>query len=1523
MMKKYITFTLLFLISLLSLPLFSQELYWDEPKELSKNEGYFPAVGGENETSFVVWQEVDSSHEKIWLSGQFFDEKEEEWIERNKFAGPFPYSGEIPNIFSVATTDSGIAAVAVLSSATTISVFTTSNMGANFSKSTISNNSTDIVAPRIYKDARGGFILFATKGVSQSFSFEIARSADGITWSPFTPFTPSSVLTNSFVPTLIVLPNGNELAVWQSTVTENNRITYQLFSSYNASKTTEEWSDAVKVTSTEFTGTETSNFSNQRPFLHNFEGKTYLAWERSKIPSQNPNIFLSELSPMGTITGSIEQVTVDNIIAHQPVLFTYKGQLTILWFDTRLGTENIYFAQKSGILWLETRISAQPSSTFGFPLATNNNNDLHIFWVQKAKEEQSEVIRLSVDRHAPIPKLIPKSFTEGKRSSSDKINISVDVGTDSSGIAGYSWILTKAAFLNPPEKFMKFPDEKITTYAKEDGLWYIKARTLDNAGNWSKPAILSYYRDTTPPTAPLIVPFTDLNGNFQKSNSFNVMWENTDKTDIVTGYTYSLEYITSLSNFTRYPEKYTPEILMERKTSVPSRIVTNKNIATWNNHSNGVYLFSIAAIDSVGNIGEMSKIPVYLNNYIPETRITTVYPETDIFGNVSLSIYGRDFTYEGTISAIYIDKDGIAPYDLVLEKKNNDYTIKSNTQIKDITLTNLEEGNYRIGLLHTNRGLYMSKPILPIDEFGTVKVGDYSFTYKPDLHTISQIFDFTIQMSDIILWTVFILAIVGLLFAIRGLTITAKNTVEVQKEVMALISGGDMPEVAKQKLKALKKRGVSLKYKMMMFISVLVLTVIILVAIPFGYVFINTQRDTLSDGLQERINVLSDSLAAGVKNFMPTSNFLEMGLLLNQIEAMAEVKHATILGLSPDGTSTHLDHVWVSNDPNITDKIDTETLEFGESRYIDEKITPILEKIEGINDTAITEVGEITENISLLTQEGISLALATDKDSIARRDEIQNIINQLTENLSVKLNSLALAGSGSTPEFVTDSLSATSTEYLFYKPVLFRQGSEQTYTRGLVLLEISIQNLLQSLNNSRLTIYTTSGIIAIFAVGIGLIGAFMLASIIIRPIRLLSTHVQMIRDTEDKEDLEGKDIVIKARDEIGHLGDVVNDMTHGLVKSAAAAKDLTVGKEVQKMFIPLSVDETGKKLTTGTIEDENAAFFGYYEGAKGVSGDYFDYVKLDDRHFAVIKCDVSGKGVPASLIMVEVATLFLNYFKDWTYKKDKYNLSTIVGRINDLIESRGFKGRFAAFTLCIFDSVGGDVHFCNAGDNLVHVYDASEKKKKTIALTETPASGVFPTFMVDMRGGFVVEKIHLDKDDVLFLYTDGIEEAKRLFRGKDYTLINCEEPGLSEGDIHGMHTFGMDGEEMAPERVNAIIDAVFAKSTFKLEKYHSPIPNEELLFDFSSCEGTAEDAIMALVSVEQIFRLYPDPKATEFDRVQVDRKIDSFLQEHFLQYNDYCSNKKDHPQFNEYMYYTHIKEDEQYDDLTLVAIKKK
>ena len=79
---------------------------------------------------------------------------------------------------------------------------------------------------------------------------------------------------------------------------------------------------------------------------------------------------------------------------------------------------------------------------------------------------------------------------------------------------------------------------------------------------------------------------------------------------------------------------------------------------------------------------------------------------------------------------------------------------------------------------------------------------------------------------------------------------------------------------------------------------------------------------------------------------------------------------------------------------------------------------------------------------------------------------------------------------------------------------------------------------------------------------------------------------------------------------------------------------------------------------------------------------------------------------------------------------------------------------------------------------------------------------------------------------------------------------------------------------------------------------------------------------MALVSVEKVFRLYRPKEPKPTDRVKVDKNIDEFLHQHFTQYSEYCSDRQEIQDDPTHIYYCGVKEDLQYDDLTLIAIKK-
>ena len=385
-------------------------------------------------------------------------------------------------------------------------------------------------------------------------------------------------------------------------------------------------------------------------------------------------------------------------------------------------------------------------------------------------------------------------------------------------------------------------------------------------------------------------------------------------------------------------------------------------------------------------------------------------------------------------------------------------------------------------------------------------------------------------------------------------------------------------------------------------------------------------------------------------------------------------------------------------------------------------------------------------------------------------------------------------------------------------------------------------------------------------------------------------------------------------------------MTLQLAKAAEASKELTVGKDMQKAFIPLEetvVGDSKRKLTTGSKTDGNLKFFGYYEGAKGVSGDYFDYRKLDDEHYAVIKCDIAGKGVSASLIMVEVATIFVSHCREMEPSKG-INLPPLLYNINDLLLEVGFQGRFAAFSMMVINEKTGKCVLSHAGDKYFHLYDSTQKKMREIELSEAPAAGQIDSFLVEMKNGYQQQDYQLKTGDVMFMFTDGIEEAQRLFRNDAFEQIECDNSCHSqvpEGSSINHHE-GEGFEEFGIPRIQEIVPQVMKRGSYEMVKYHNPDKEARYQFDFSTCKGTAEEAVMALVSLEKVFRLHPYERAGEDSVIQVDRKIDQFLQEHFVQYRDYFKHPEDRANFPEYAYFRHLSEDEQFDDLTILAVEK-
>ena len=723
------------------------------------------------------------------------------------------------------------------------------------------------------------------------------------------------------------------------------------------------------------------------------------------------------------------------------------------------------------------------------------------------------------------------------------------------------------------------------------------------------------------------------------------------------------------------------------------------------------------------------------------------------------------------------------------------------------------------------------------------------------------------------------------------------------------------------------RRLPSLKKKLIAFAFSLVIAVVIAVTLENGYKVIRLQEQTMAAGLQNRTEVLLESLHSGVKNFFPANNLLELSALPAQKDAMSEVKYVTIIGQQLDSDSAeNLNYIWATNDPDINEKTESYSLIYGESEIKEQIILDVTGKLKTLDSQINNEVRELSDKIDSLSKDAETLYASVLPEDTEEAERLSDVIVELRNQLDSKLAEYSKAAAGSFPQFDTENLDRTNTNYIFYRPVMYRKGNSGNYIHSVIYLELSTQSLIDSLNAEIRKIIYFSLLVAVAAVIFGIMGAYIFASLIVRPIKKLESHVIMIGQTKNKINLKGKDVVIKSHDEVGRLGDAVNNMTHELVANAEEEALAMDGKAVQKAFLPLVALGANNKNTFAEYKDNELECFGYYEGESGVSGDYFDYKRLDDTWFCIIKCDVSGHGIPAAIIMTVVATIFRRYFEKWSFAKNGTQLNKLVEQINDFIEGLGLRGKFATLIICLLNVKNGELYMCNAGDNLVHIYDSATHTLKLLTLASAPTAGVFTSDLVAMRGGFKVEKTVLNRGDILYLYTDGIEESTRRIREVDYSVRQNEvevkkmNPKTHEEEIEIKLEDAK--EEFGPERIKQVIEAVYNKRKFTLTKIDNPASGEVLDFDFTKCEGTVSESILALASLEKVFRLYKSDKVTQTDYIRIDKKIDEFLSKYFNMYDYYAAHKAEDSAGVNYVDYDQMLEDEQSDDLTLLAIKR-
>ena len=1531
-LRKFIIFLIIFISYAAAAS--AQDFYWEQQEVLVDNAAYFSRSAAGTELMAAVWQDRIRETENGAEYGLSIITSTDglEWKTSKRFLGPFSYTGKENFFFSLAVNKQDIIYLAVSNDDNSISLYQSSDGGTSFTENFRSDPFPVKTSPRLSLRSDGGMILFVTQesNVDEFGSLGIYYSVSdnsGRTWSEFSQLAPEAELKGNFLPSHTSYM-GREYVAFQA-FHLGTTSTFQLYLKYSDDGG-HSWSDAVYIS-----GFEDDNdlydgdpyvFDNQRPFLLGNTSGIYLAWERG-YAGNNPQIYFAELNRNGAVTRFPEQVSSGIAECRNPRMSYYRGMLTLIWFDNRAGDYHNIIARRDGAFWSTNDLNyiTAGSSVFGNLLV--RQDDLFVMW-ENTLSERTRLVLLSPDKTVSAPVLRAADFRASTPAKQDSFTVRWNTPSDSSGIAGYSWTYDRDENSKPRESLMMLDrNRSITVDADDDGSWFFHVIAQDYAGNWSDTATIEIVRDTTPPgTVTFNEPEKDERDTLL-SNTLSLGWEPPPEEDVA-GYSYTLQ---ALSGWT-----YSGDLDVFRLRTPSGTVQTSGTSYSFRNIDNGLWALNVRAIDNVGNAGEANTLYFRLNKYIPVTYITSINSRKDELGTLTLEITGRGFSVGGLIEEVILDTDGAEPYDYVFTKDTDLYNVVDDRFIRGPLLEDILAGTYRVGLIHPERGLYFTRTGITLESSGTVKFGDFSVIPVPQWQIVEQK-RFNIPFNYLLMAVVLILLVFLFVFTLQRAFALAAEGRTLHRQAVALIEGQLLSEEEKQeRIAQMAKMRMGLRFKFALWVTLLVLLIVGMVAVPVAVVTSDNQRQILATGLEERAEVLLESITSGARTFLPSDNILELNNLPSQMSAMGkDAVSVTITGHGDSAAEGYqpdkFDYIWVTNDDSLPEDVRGTT---GTYLMADEIASITDELSASVNEQAASRVGLIVDEIQLLNDQVEPLVdqfISTgDPEAEDAINQIQEELRKLDTELNARLYEIGNIVS-SYPKYNAEELDPLITNYIFYKPVVYRVTGDDVYYRGLVRLGISTEGIIGKIKESRDQLILIIGIIAAAAIVIGILGALGLAAIIIKPINQLVRGVELIRDTEDKEELKSHLIKIKTGDELSVLADTVNQMTAGLVKAAAASKELSIGKDTQKQFIPLDKDSKGNPMTTGREDNNDISFYGYYEGAKGVSGDYFYYQKIDEVHYAAIKCDIAGKGVPASLIMVEVATLFLNFFRENKVKRDMRgkpvppDISALTYSINTMLEERGFKGRFAAFTMLIVNSVTGEMKICNAGDTTLHYYDAQQRKMVVKDLPRSPAAGAFPSDMVEMGVGFVTVNHTLKKGDVLVLFTDGIEESKSYFRDADFNIRLCDYQGEEGETFHDdNHKIGSDNEEFGVPRIHDMLNAMKSGGKFSLSHYHNdPMENQTLDFDFNDCEDTLENLVIAGISVEKVFRLIPDPAAGPEDKVKVDIKVDEFLKKHFIQYSKYYKHRLPGKEDDQYVVYSHMKEEDQYDDLTVLCIEKK
>ncbi len=190
------------------------------------------------------------------------------------------------------------------------------------------------------------------------------------------------------------------------------------------------------------------------------------------------------------------------------------------------------------------------------------------------------------------------------------------------------------------------------------------------------------------------------------------------------------------------------------------------------------------------------------------------------------------------------------------------------------------------------------------------------------------------------------------------------------------------------------------------------------------------------------------------------------------------------------------------------------------------------------------------------------------------------------------------------------------------------------------------------------------------------------------------------------------------------------------LKQESMRKEIEIARQVQKMLFPKNLPDS-----------KDLHIYATYLPHMDMSGDYYDFIDLKNGDFAVCVADVSGKGIPAALLMSNFQASLRTLMMDYT------DLGEIVNRINTLICMNSNGERFITAFIAIFDSSEKTIHYVNCGHipPILIYADGS---------TRSLRSGCTILGIFNQIPSLSVGKESIGGEALLVAFTDGLPEVE-------------------------------------------------------------------------------------------------------------------------------------------------------------------